>query len=547
MAERLALLIANSTYRDERIPDLASPTGDVTELAEILASHEIGRYQVTTVVDQSWHHIHEHVGDFFSGRSPDDMLLLFISGHGIRDEDELYFPAHDSQIDRLTYTSLSASHLSRTIERSRSTRVLVVVDSCFSGALRLPLGIKSVPAGLPPNLLDLTEKAGKGRAILSSSSAIEYSLERTESERPVSIFTNCILQGLRTGSADVDGDGVVGVKDLHEYVSRAFTEQAETQTPLLHTVGLRADMPVAWTPASYTQSRGLSTPRPFGEIVEDAISQIEALNHAGFRQGASGGHLSAGLDSLDELIDGVAPGEVLVICGESSVGKTTYGLNLARHNAIYRNRRTLFITLESTATDLMNRLLAAEAKIPLSNIRRGMMREQDWTRLARTMGETSEAPLSIWSTPIGSADALTERLLNLDEELDLVIVDPIDLIGDPDDPNDRARIIRSLKRYALERHVAVAVTVSTPRDSSTVTPPNGLDRFADILIGIYRADQHDAESPRAGEADFLVFKCRRGIASSWSYDHVALCAFQGHYARFVDLALDVPTPADPRS
>ena len=243
---RSALIVATSTYDDARLAGLRSPHVDAEALAGVLADPEIGDFEVTTVVNRPWHEVSRAVAEFFRDRRPDDLVLLHFSCHGLKDDSgELYFAATDTSLDLLEATAVSSSAVNRAVDRSRAGRVLMFLDCCYAGAFAR--GMVARAGGD----VDVNERlGGRGRAVITAASAMQYAFEESavvdeaSTIRP-SLFTNALVEGLRTGDADLDLDGWVGLDELYAYVHDAVTAANPDQTPRKWTFDIEGDLRVA--------------------------------------------------------------------------------------------------------------------------------------------------------------------------------------------------------------------------------------------------------------------------------------------------------------
>jgi hypothetical protein len=224
-----ALLVACSAYEDGDLRQLRAPAQDVERLATVLSDPAIGAFEVKTLLNQPTHVLNLAIEDFFADRSPDDLLLLYVSCHGVKDDDgRLYFAAGNTRLARLGATAVAAAFVNEQMTRSRSRRIVVLLDCCYSGAFPkgfLARGDKRIDIKGP---LD-----GRGRAILTASSAMEYSFEgdRLHGEGMRSVFTGALVEGLETGMADLDLDGRVSVDELYDYVFDKVRNDTPKQTP----------------------------------------------------------------------------------------------------------------------------------------------------------------------------------------------------------------------------------------------------------------------------------------------------------------------------
>jgi uncharacterized caspase-like protein len=211
---RAALVVANDDYQDPDLAKLRSPAQDARELAGVLADPDIGAFSVDTLVNRPHYEVLEHLETFFSDRRRQDLLVVYFSCHGVKDDDgKLYFAARNTKRRFLASTAIPADWVNEQIGRSRSNRVILLLDCCYSGAFAR--GVKGDPVVAIKERFD-----GRGRIVLTASNALEYSFEGEEvaGEGRPSIFTGALVHGLRTGEADRGGDGYIDVDELYEYV-----------------------------------------------------------------------------------------------------------------------------------------------------------------------------------------------------------------------------------------------------------------------------------------------------------------------------------------
>ena len=170
---RLALVVATSTYADPGLRRLRAPARDAGDLAQVLADPGIGGFTVTTVIDQPAQQIRLAIEDFLDGRGTGDLLLVYLSCHGLLDaRRRLYFAAADTRKDRLGATGVESAWVLDQLEHCRARRQVLILDSCFSGAFAH--GAKGeADLGLRDRFLG----QGRGRVVLTASTATEYSFE----------------------------------------------------------------------------------------------------------------------------------------------------------------------------------------------------------------------------------------------------------------------------------------------------------------------------------------------------------------------------------
>lgn len=243
---RSALIIASSSYADPKLRQLRAPQHDAVRLAEVLSDPEIGAFDVMTCVDEPEYAVRRKLASFFGRRGRDDLLLAHFSCHGLKDEDgQLYFATTDTEIEQLEATAVSADFVNRLMNRSLSRRIVLLLDCCYAGAFGR--GATARAGGG----VDLKERFdGRGRVVITASNSMEYAFEGDDltGRGTPSIFTSAVVEGLRSGAADIDGDGHVSVDDLYDHVYEQVRERTPNQTPSKWTYDVQGELFVARSP-----------------------------------------------------------------------------------------------------------------------------------------------------------------------------------------------------------------------------------------------------------------------------------------------------------
>ncbi|MFE0592139.1 replicative DNA helicase [Micromonospora echinospora] len=239
----------------------------------------------------------------------------------------------------------------------------------------------------------------------------------------------------------------------------------------------------------------------------------------------------------------------LYLAGRSMIPthNSTASMDFARNAAIRANQAAAIFSLEMSKVEIVMRLLSAEARVPLHVLRSGQLSDDDWTKLARCMGEISEAPLFVDDTPSMNLMEIRSKARRLKQRHDLkmIVVDYLQLMTSPKRTESRqqevADLSRGLKLLAKEVEcpvIAVSQLNRGPEQRTDKRPQlsdlresGSIEQDADVVILLHRDDYYDKESPRAGEADFIVAKHRNGPT-----DTVTVAA-QLHLSRFVDMAI----------
>ncbi|AEF42959.1 Replicative DNA helicase [Hoyosella subflava DQS3-9A1] len=278
------------------------------------------------------------------------------------------------------------------------------------------------------------------------------------------------------------------------------------------------------------------------ELLQPTMDEIDSI--------ASRGGISLGVPTgfveFDELTNGLHPGQMIIIAARPGVGKSTLGMDFLRSCCIKYGKAGALFSLEMSKTEIVMRLLSAEAKIKLADMRSGKMNDDDWTKLARRMSEISEAPLFIDDSPNLTMMEIRAKARRLKQknDLSLVIVDYLQLMSSGKKHESRQQEVsefsRSLKLLAKELEVPVIAISQLNRGPeqrtdkrpqvSDLRESGSLEQDADMVILLHRPDAFEPDDPRGGEADIIVGKHRAGPTATITVAH------QLHFSRFVDMA-----------
>ncbi|MEM7793055.1 MAG: SUMF1/EgtB/PvdO family nonheme iron enzyme [Cyanobacteria bacterium P01_C01_bin.118] len=230
---KYALLIGISEYPDG-LTNLPAAVEDVAAVERVLTDETLGGFDhVQALTNLPADQMTEEIELWFGDRKPDDLALLFFSGHGLKNERrELYFAANNTKKRReklITSTAVAARRIHDFIRYSRCKNQIVILDCCFSGAFGDVL-IKD------DGEIPLADSLGaEGRVVLTSTNSVGYSFSEDEGEGP-SIYTRYLVQGIEKGAADLNGDGWISVDELHEFASRKVQEESPAMNPKIITI-----------------------------------------------------------------------------------------------------------------------------------------------------------------------------------------------------------------------------------------------------------------------------------------------------------------------
>ena len=291
-----------------------------------------------------------------------------------------------------------------------------------------------------------------------------------------------------------------------------------------------------------SERRVIEDYQPLEMLLTPAMNELEAIeSHDGTMSG-----VPTGFADLDALTNGLHGGQLIVVAARPAIGKSTLGLDIARSASIRHGQTSCIFSLEMSRSEITMRLLSAEARVSLSSMRGGRLTDDDWNRIARRMGEMSSAPLFIDDSPNLSMMEIRAkaRRLRQRKDLRLIVLDYLQLMTSPRRVENRQQEVSEMSRQAklLAKELDVPIIaisqlnrLSEQRQDkkpmlSDLRESGAIEQDADMVILLHREDAYEKESPRAGEADFLVAKHRNGPTGT------VTVAFQGHYSRFVDMS-----------
>ncbi len=286
------------------------------------------------------------------------------------------------------------------------------------------------------------------------------------------------------------------------------------------------------------EDKGIGELAPISEILTAALQRIDArLTHDG-----PSDSVTTGFSELDSLTGGLNASELVIIAGRPSMGKTALATNIATCAAVSQKHTTLFVSLEMSRLELVERMLCSHGRINGHKLRNGMLSAGDRKKLPEVSSEMSQAPLFIDDSPSRTMTeiAATARRLKRRENLRLVVVDYLQLI-EPDNAKDPrqeqvARIARRLKGLARELKIPVLCLAQLNRQAevskenrprlSHLRESGAIEQDADVVLFVHRDEYYmtnDEDRERvAGQADIIVAKQRNGpigdVRVRWNKD-----------------------------
>lgn len=282
------------------------------------------------------------------------------------------------------------------------------------------------------------------------------------------------------------------------------------------------------------------------EILDDLLqTTMDELDE--IASGGRGMGVATGYRDLDEVTNGLHPGQMIIVAGRPGQGKSTVGLDFLRSCSIKQGLPSVLFSLEMSKSEVVMRLLSAESGVRFDAMRSGRMSDDDWTRMARRMGEISASPLYIDDSPNLTMMEIRAKARRLKQKtgLRLVVIDYLQLMTSGRSYESRQQevsdISRSIKLLAKELELPVVAISQLNRGPeqrtdkrpqvSDLRESGSLEQDSDMVMLLHRPDGFDRDDPRAGEADIILGKHRGGPTATITLAH------QLNRCRLVDMAL----------
>jgi replicative DNA helicase len=280
---------------------------------------------------------------------------------------------------------------------------------------------------------------------------------------------------------------------------------------------------------------------PVRDVINDSIKMIEDLVER--KEVITG--VPSGFTDIDEMTTGFQKGDLIILGGRPSMGKTAFGLNIVQHVGVELNEPAAIFSLEMSTRQLMLRMLCSEAMVDSNKVRKGFInRGEDWTKLTGAAGRLKEAPIYIDdSAAIGVLEMRAKaRRLKMEHGLSVVMVDYLQLMSGRGDFERREQeisdISRSLKALARELDVPVIALSQLNRGVEQRTDKHptladlresgAIEQDADVICFLFRDEVYDKLNPdKKGKAKVIVAKQRNGPTG------IVHLTFLSQYTRFV--------------
>lgn len=271
----------------------------------------------------------------------------------------------------------------------------------------------------------------------------------------------------------------------------------------------------------------------FGRDLDQILERIESGH-----EGTSG--ITWGWPDVDRILEPASPGQMIIVSGRPGMGKTTWVRNVALHAACTLKRRVLFHTLEVTKEETEDALLAAAAGVSLKKITDRNLEDADWDKVAKARQDIDDSDLIIDGRPDLSQSTLRASIRR--HRPDFVFVDQLQHMTTPTSGSREEGVSansRGIKTAAMAEGIPICVVSKMGRGPeqrvdkrpvmADLRESGSLESDADVVVLLFREEVYSKETPRAGEADVIVDKQRRGGPGA------AILASQMHYARFVSV------------
>jgi replicative DNA helicase len=281
-------------------------------------------------------------------------------------------------------------------------------------------------------------------------------------------------------------------------------------------------------------------------LLRSAVERIDELYHRDNPSEVTG--IPTGYADIDRMTSGLQPGDLIIVAGRPSMGKTAFSLNIAEHVALDAGLPVAVFSMEMGAQQLVMRMIGSVGRLDQHKLRIGQLKDDDWQRLTYALGKLNEAPFYIDETPALNALELRARARRLMRQcggkLGLVVVDYLQLMSSSSQGENRAteisEISRSLKALAKELNCPVIALSQLNRSleqrpnkrpvMSDLRESGAIEQDADVIMFIYRDEVYNPESQDKGKAEIIIGKQRNGPIG------MVPLAFIGENTRFENLA-----------
>jgi replicative DNA helicase len=281
-------------------------------------------------------------------------------------------------------------------------------------------------------------------------------------------------------------------------------------------------------------------------LLTQVMERVDHLYHQENPSEVTG--VPTGYVDLDRRTAGLQPGDLIIVAGRPSMGKTTLALNIGEHVALSHGGPVAIFSMEMSGTQLAMRLLGSVGRLDQHKLRTGRLTDEDWHKLTTAVGKLHEAPIHIDETPALNPLELRARARRLHRQygkLGLIVVDYLQLMSASSSQGENratelSEISRSMKALAKELDVPVVALSQLNRSlesrndkrpvMSDLRESGALEQDADLILFIYRDVVYNQSTPEPGKAEIIIAKQRNGPIG------IVDLTFLGEHTRFENYA-----------
>ena len=282
-------------------------------------------------------------------------------------------------------------------------------------------------------------------------------------------------------------------------------------------------------------------------LLTQVVERIETLYSRDNASDVTG--IATGFTDLDSMTSGLQPGDLIIVAGRPSMGKTAFSVNIAEHVALEVTKPVAIFSMEMGGTQLAMRMIGSVGRLNQHTLRTGKLEDDDWSRMTHALGRLNDAPIFIDETAALNSLELRSRARRLHRQNDglgLIVIDYIQLMssvstkGGENRATEISEISRSLKSLAKELQVPVIALSQLNRSleqrpnkrpiMSDLRESGAIEQDADLILFIYRDEVYNPDSPDKGKAEIIIAKQRNGPIGKIEL------TFRGEYTRFENYA-----------
>ncbi len=282
---------------------------------------------------------------------------------------------------------------------------------------------------------------------------------------------------------------------------------------------------------------------PIQDLLASSINRIEALSES--PEVVTG--IPTGFSDVDSQTSGLQQGDLIIIAGRPSMGKTSFAMNIAEYVAVDKHLPVAIFSMEMPGEQLAMRMLSSLGRINSNKVRTGRLTDEDWPRLYSALGLLDKAPIFIDdSAGLNTLDlqSRARRLMRENQKLGLIIIDYLQLMNAPDKNENRATEISGITRALkiLAKELSVPVVALSQLNRSLEQRPNkrpvmsdlresgAIEQDADVIFFIYRDEVYNEDTSQKGVAELIIGKQRNGPIGT------TRLTFRGEFTRFENFA-----------